>query len=127
MKILVCGSRTFTDVALVRRKMEPLPKDTIIVHGVCPDGGADLIADTVARNLGLEVRPYPPDTRLYGPWPACGPRRNLAMYEGESPDRCWAFLNAGEPVKGTASAVDLALRRGVVARLWYSARGGCAR
>lgn len=50
--------------------------DVLLRHGKCPYGGADLIADRIARNHGWDVEEFPPEVvggRIQGP------ARNRAM------------------------------------------------
>lgn len=75
MKVLVCGSRYWTDVAAIRYALSSLPKDTIIIHGAA--NGADSIAGEIARELGFEERPYPANWTAHGK--AAGPIRNSEM------------------------------------------------
>lgn len=59
MKVIVFGSRTWTDRAAVDLRFAGLPPDTTIVHGASPGGGADAIADHYARAWGFTVIPVP--------------------------------------------------------------------
>lgn len=110
MKVLVCGSRDWTDEAAIERDLRKLPPGTIIVHGDCPTG-ADAIADKVARRLGFEVRPYPADWEgelaATGSSKAAGPKRNAKILREEHPDK------AGVPFNfGVAYTKDLRRSRG---------------
>jgi hypothetical protein len=75
MRVIVCGSRHWINAERIRQVMALFPKDTVIVHGACR--GADMIADTVAKALGLETEPHPADWERYGR--AAGPIRNDRM------------------------------------------------
>jgi hypothetical protein len=79
MKVLVCGSRKWTERDPIERELRKLPGGTIIIHGAAP--GADTIADLVARELGFEVHPYPADWKRNGK--AAGPIRNAYMLKCE--------------------------------------------
>ncbi len=126
--ILVTGSRDFRDVQLIHREVEMCAKELFlmanhplampstfaprVVHGGCPTG-ADSIATSVARTLGFELKVYPVDHALDGPWPAAGPRRNQRMLDLES-ERIGivlAFTSApdGQLTRGTADCVRRAL------------------
>lgn len=76
---------------------------TLLIHGDCPYGGADLIADIWARSNGVPACPVPVDHRLDGPWPGAGPRRNGRQISLE-PEKVLAM--PGD--KGTADAVHRA-------------------
>jgi hypothetical protein len=58
-KVLVFGSRSWTDRQRIRDRLGELLSGTIVVHGQSPGGGADLIADEEARALGFGVVPVP--------------------------------------------------------------------
>jgi hypothetical protein len=83
--------------------MALFPKDTVIVHGACR--GADMIADTVAKALGLETEPHPADWERYGR--AAGPIRNDRML-GTGVEMVIAFHNDLQESKGTKNMVMLA-------------------
>jgi len=82
-KILVCGSRTWSDSDLIAWHLQALPKGSIVVEGGC--SGADRIAAEVASDLLLEVREYPADWQRFGA--SAGPRRNQQMLDLEHPDK----------------------------------------
>lgn len=104
MKVLVCGSRDWSDERPIRRLLEAYGPGTVVIHGAAR--GADAIADAVARGVGFDVEPYPVD------WPPPGsPRfrfaeaghaRNLLMLTSGKPDVVWAFKDG----------FDHSLRRG---------------
>lgn len=52
MRVLVCGSRHWTDPAPIRAVLAALPADTVVVHGAAP--GADTLAATLAKARGLD-------------------------------------------------------------------------
>ena len=55
--VIVCGSRDWTDVETVRRRLAQLPPRCIILHGDC--SGADKIAATEAKKMGHAVTGTP--------------------------------------------------------------------
>ena len=59
MKIGIVGSRNFPKLELVRKAIERLPKDTVIVSGGAD--GVDRYAIQVAQELGLKTEEYLPD------------------------------------------------------------------
>ena len=105
MRIIVCGSRHWTNVGRIREILAALQPGDIIVHGACQ--GADTIADTVAKELGLETEPHPANWGLYGK--AAGPIRNREMLESGI-GHVFAFHNGLEQSKGTKNMVSLAFR-----------------
>ncbi|MER7815626.1 DUF2493 domain-containing protein [Streptomyces sp. NPDC096153] len=93
-RILVTGSRDWPDrqaiwqaLAEIVREL-PLGCEIVIVHGDCLTG-ADRQADDWALSFGARVERHRAET--FGPWPACGPRRNAHMV-GLGADICLAFI-----------------------------------
>lgn len=106
MRVLVCGSRDWQDAEAIRARLVELPRGSEVIHGAAR--GADSIAATIARGLGLTERAFPADWR--GKGRRAGILRNLAMLD-EEPDRVLAFQRAGS--RGTQHTIDEARRRGV--------------
>ena len=59
MRLGIVGSRSFPRLDLVVAYVESLPKGTVVVSGGAI--GVDLIAQTTAKECGLEVFPCDPD------------------------------------------------------------------
>jgi hypothetical protein len=94
MKVLVCGPRIWLDQKPIQAVLATFPKGTIVVHGGAR--GADIIAGFAAEILGFEVRAYPVNHSLDGPWPGAGPRRNIRMLKAEHPcKRDGCFIDVG--------------------------------
>lgn len=77
MKVIIAGSRTFTDRKKFDDVMRSLPfasKITEIVHGACR--GVDSMAHDFWDGL-VPVKPFPADWKAHGR--AAGPIRNRAM------------------------------------------------
>lgn len=82
MRILVCGSRNWTDYNRVERVLSEFSTvhkldDVTIVHGAAR--GADTIAEEVAEKLGFNTESHPADWERYGK--SAGPIRNIEMLE----------------------------------------------
>ena len=110
MKVLVTGSRDYTNEKAIERELAKLPAGTIIVHGACPTG-ADAIADKMAMKLGFKIRRYPADwdgeRAATGSPKAAGPKRNAKLIRDEHPDK------DGVPFDlGLAFTVDMTRSRG---------------
>ena len=108
MRVLICGSRDWTDAELIRRVVARLPEDAIVIHGAAR--GADHLAERAALARGLVVYPFPADWTTYGK--AAGPRRNQQMLDEGCPDVCVAFRLDGES-RGTDDMIRRALADGV--------------
>lgn len=116
LKVLCCGSRTFTFRSVVKWRLTELPEGTTIIHGDAR--GADTMADFAARELGFSVRSYPADWEHDGR--GAGPRRNARMLEKEHPgsdglhfDLCLAFTDDIVNSKGTRDMVKRCLAAGI--------------
>lgn len=107
MRVLICGSRTWSDPGPIDRLLASLPPGAVIVHGAAP--GADTLADTLARARGLAVEPHPADWATAGR--RAGPLRNKAML-ASGVDRVVAFRMPGNS-PGTDHMVRIAQAAGV--------------
>jgi hypothetical protein len=77
MRILVTGSRTWTDTQVIRKALaEYFHPEAILVTGACPRG-ADAIAEHIWRSWGGQVERHPADWHRYGR--SAGYRRNADM------------------------------------------------
>ena len=112
-RILVTGSRNWTDREVVRRALweESGGMPATLVHGACPYGGADIIAAVLAAGWGWRVEPHHAQWGRYGK--AAGPMRNREMVDlGASV--CLAFpLGAS---RGTRGCMELARAAGITVR-----------
>jgi len=114
MKVLVTGSRFWSNAAVIERELAKLPQGTIIVHGACPNG-ADMLADKAAMKLGLKIRRYPAD---WSEGKKAGPLRNAKMIReehksGEPIDLGLAFTEDLERSRGTKDTVTRARSAGI--------------
>jgi hypothetical protein len=112
VKILVCGSRTYTDAATLRFVLSAWTfgrENVTIIHGAAR--GADTLADQWATEEAIPVERYPADWK----WgKAAGPIRNKQMLAEGRPDLVVAFLD--KPLnqsRGTWNMVKLAKAAGV--------------
>lgn len=107
MKILVTGSREFTDRECVYKALydevlgSEVPTDVEVIHGGAR--GADTIADEAARRLGLPVRVFEPPYDRFGPEVA--PMIRNSWLVGERPDVCLAFYSKQARNAGTRDCV----------------------
>jgi SLOG family YspA-like protein len=105
VKVLVCGSRTWTNWTAVLSALKRLAPDTVI-HGGCPTG-ADSMADRWAKSNGVPVIPIKAEWGKYGR--AAGPKRNRTMLDVSHPDLVLAFGYG----RGTNGMVKIAEDAGV--------------
>lgn len=114
-RILVCGSRHWTDEDTIRAALAAFPSNTLVIHGDNGNAnytrGADRIAARIAKEL-FDCAPlaFPADWDRYGL--AAGPRRNREMAETR-PDVVLAFHDDIEKSKGTKHMVGLARGMGI--------------
>jgi YspA, cpYpsA-related SLOG family len=97
---LFCGSREWTDRERIRRDLESLPEGSVVIEGGAR--GADRIARTEARGLGLHVATVAALWERYGR--SAGYRRNEAMARLR-PNLVYAYPLGGP---GTARMIELA-------------------
>jgi hypothetical protein len=109
VRVLICGSRTWTDREKIRSLIRELPYHAVVIHG---DHwrGADAIADQEARKAGLRVEVYPAEWGVFGK--RAGPKRNERMVVQGKPEFCFAFRMPGESA-GTDDCVRRCKREGV--------------
>ena len=111
MRIIVCGSRDWTDEETIKSFLEAYMGATII-HGCCR--GADWIAGSIAREMGLTVLEMPAEWDKYGL--AAGPIRNQKMIE-LNPDVVIAFHGDINNSKGTKDMVRRAKENDIPVRI----------
>jgi hypothetical protein len=114
MKILVCGSRDYTDYNRVLKALSEFDNTTIIVHGAAR--GADTFADIAGRTLKFEIRKYPADWKTYGK--SAGPIRNKQMLDSENPDLVLAFSDDFGNSRGTTNMINQSRERGIEVRMF---------
>ena len=116
-RLLVTGSREFTDTDLARRALTEaaaeLPGKLTVVHGA--DRGADRLIAGLARDAGYRVEAWPADWETHGR--AAGFIRNQAMVNAGAALTI-ALLVEGEPCRGTKDCAKRAESAGIRVR-WY--------
>ncbi|MEU5976326.1 SLOG family protein [Streptomyces sp. NPDC047315] len=117
-RILVTGSRTWTDPDLIHAALAGAIYQNVpatVVHGGCPTGADALTAWWVQRHqdLGLTEERHPADWSAYGR--SAGPRRNAEMVHLGA-DVCLAFIRGGS--RGASHTAQLAERAGIPVRRW---------
>lgn len=115
IKLIVAGSRTFADYSLLEQKLDfylqayLLSGDVEIVSGKAR--GADTLGERYARERSLSLKQFPADWERFGR--AAGYRRNEMMVRYAT--HCICFWDGIS--KGTAHAISLAKRQGLVLRV----------
>lgn len=77
MRVLCCGSRTWTSQAIMEREMAFIKRGDVVVSGNAR--GADRMAERVAENAGAIVERFPARWDLFGR--SAGFRRNIEMLD----------------------------------------------
>lgn len=124
-RVLVTGSRHWTDVAAVERGLRWAwstlaghPR-AVLVQGECPYGGADAIAKHVWESWGLPVESFPAE---HDPVTGrvLGPARNARMVASGA-DVCVAFPLPSS--RGTLNCMRLAARAGIPVQVFNQDAG----
>lgn len=86
MKVLVLGSKDWSDEKAVEREFRKLPLGTTIIHGA-DEVGIDIIAEKMAKKFGFPIRRYPADLagekRATGSDKSAVPKRNAKILREE--------------------------------------------
>lgn len=114
-KILICGSRHWTNRDAIHRELESLRGQQVtVIEGGCR--GADRLAAVTAPTFGFAVEEYQAAWRIHGH--AAGPIRNTKMLVEGKPDEVWAFHEDLRRSKGTADMVRQAQRAGIPVKVF---------
>jgi hypothetical protein len=118
-KILITGSRTWTDRGVINAALRDAYKgctdigeDVLMINGDCPQG-ADAIAKEIWLKHNLPIELYPADWGTYGK--RAGFIRNKQMVDLK-PDICFAFIKDGS--KGASMTAKLAEDAGIRTLRW---------
>jgi hypothetical protein len=111
MRIIICGSRNWTDKALIHAEVDRLlaryDNELIIIHGVC-ETGADMIANDYCIEKDIRIIPFPAKWKIQGL--RAGPIRNQRMIDEGKPQGVVAFDMGGD---GTADMMRKAKAAGL--------------
>ena len=114
-RVIVCGSREWSNRALISHSLAALReqgKKVTIVHGDAR--GADTLAASVAANLGYAVEAYPANWARFGR--GAGPIRNEEM-ASMGADLCLAFWDGHS--KGTKDMISRAREHEIPVQLVF--------
>lgn len=112
MRVLVCGSRDWTDWKYLIRTLEEFHRVmpiTLLIEGEAR--GADRMARWWAETRGIKVERYPADWDKYGK--AAGPIRNTKMLKEGKPEAVIAFHENITESRGTRDMVRQAENAGI--------------
>lgn len=110
MRILITGDRRWTDRDAIYNVLKQYGldyKDVVLVHGACHLGGADIIAEDIAYDLGYIVESHPAE--FVGDR-CLGPDRNQRMVDLGA-DICYAFVTPLS--RGTWDCISRARKTGI--------------
>lgn len=113
MRVLVTGSRDWTDATVISRALSSISTDEqiTVVHGGAK--GADILAGQFAQHLGYSVEVHEADWDTYGK--RAGYIRNKKMVDLGA-DLCLAFIKNNS--KGATICLDLADKAGIPTKVW---------
>ena len=117
MRVLVCGSRHFTNLLQMKSILQSIfdPDDTVtLIHGDAT--GADKLSEEALTGYfhgGFVVQRYPANWQKYGR--AAGPIRNKQMLDEGKPDLVIAFLAPNS--RGTKNMIELAQAANITVRI----------
>jgi len=110
-KVLVCGDRNWTNGSLIYGWLSKAKERG---YGTVIEGearGADSLARNIAKELEMEVLPFPADWEKFHK--AAGPIRNKQMLDEGKPDLVLAFHDNIDISKGTRDMINQAKRAGI--------------
>ena len=110
IRLLVCGSRDWTDRDAIRKEILALSPSVVIEGGA---RGADRIAKEIAIELKIDVMEYPAEWNKYGK--GAGPIRNQQMLDEAHPSLVLAFPLPDS--KGTWDMIRRAQDAGIEVRI----------
>ena len=124
-RVLICGSRTWDDWKPIRRYVDSLPDDAVVIEGEAR--GADSIARACAKQRGLEVAEFPAEWKKHENChcppqakfcSAAGPRRNSQMLVEGHPDKVVAFVHNLATSTGTKDMIKKAEAAGIPVQMF---------
>ena len=115
IKCIVAGSRTFTDYAVLKKKLDFLfsqysPEEVTIISGTAM--GADQMGERWAKEFGCKLIQCPADWDKYGK--QAGYLRNAQM--AEMATHCVVFIKDNS--KGSMHMVNIAAEKGLILRAY---------
>ena len=117
-RVIIAGSRNFSDFAFLQKKMDFLLQNVIDqVEILCGEArGADALGKKYALQKGYSCASFPADWKKYGR--AAGPMRNRDM--AKNADACVCFWDGKS--KGTENMIDEARKAGLCLRVYLDGK-----
>jgi hypothetical protein len=109
MRVLVCGSRDWSDKDAIKKELESIKNITVLIHGACR--GADVLAGEAAKELNIPIKEFIANWNMYGL--SAGPKRNQQMLDEGKPDYVLAFHDNIASSKGTKDMISRAIKSGI--------------
>lgn len=110
MRILVCGSRNWTDFTAIYSVLRDYQHTAeVVIHGAAR--GADTLAGQAAEALDIPIEAYEANWDKFGH--RAGPIRNSLMLRDGKPDLVLAFHNDIQNSKGTKDMVLKSTKEGI--------------
>ena len=120
-RVLVCGSRGWSDTETLYKWLSILPKGSTIIEGEAT--GADRLARIWGKQLGFKIEAYPAEWQRFGR--RAGTIRNEKMLRLGKPQLVIAFHSDIQESRGTLHMISLARRRGLHVILVESSESVC--
>ena len=115
--LIVAGSRTWRDYALMNRKLDHLTQNfdkVVVISGTAR--GADTLGERWAHEHGHKVKQFPADWNRHGP--QAGNLRNLQMLDyAQSQEHCGLVAFWDGQSRGTRHVIKTAQIRGIPTRV----------
>lgn len=108
LRVLVCGSRYYTDYRKVLEQLRKL-NVKLVISGACR--GADSLAVKAARTCGIPYVEFPAEWERFGK--SAGPVRNVQMMKEGKPDFVLVFHPNIDSSKGSKHMLSLVKKAGV--------------
>jgi len=108
LRVLVCGSRYYTDYRKVLEQLRKLNAE-LVISEACR--GADFLAVKAAKSCGIPYVEFPAEWERFGK--SAGPIRNTKMLKGGKPDFALVFHPDVASSKGSKHMLSLAKKAGI--------------
>ena len=111
LKVIVAGTRTFNDYALLKEKLDVIlctKTDIEIVSGMAK--GADTLGEQYAEEKGYKIKQFPADWKTGA---KAGPLRNMAICDYA--DVCVVFWDGKS--RGSKHMADIAAEKGLLLKV----------